>query len=336
MNPGASRIALARLINPLGNLGWPQATVESPPALKSLRVHLVPPAYTGWPEENSDRSVRALVGTRLRIEGTASKPLREAVLCFDGRRRMAAALGPDRTTFVAGGEGQAAILVEKSGDYWFELTDAAGLIGGVDDHGEITAVPDAPPTVSIERPTSNLVVTPRAVVPLRIRAGDDLALRRVGLTMSRSDRPQQPPAEVLPPPYQGPEHVKPAKISGLSDEAKPPQPMVLSYRWDLAELKLPPGSQVAFFATATDYHGQTTKSEPRRLIVVTPEELQQRIAGRQELILTELARVLKLQREGAGRSPHWRFASACCGDSRPSTSTGSRPPSSTSGRSTPP
>ncbi len=64
---------------------------------------------------------------------------------------------------------------------------------------------------------------------------------------------------------------------------------------------MPPGSQVAFFATATDYHGQTAKSEPRRLIVVTPEELQQRIAGRQELILAELARVLKMQRDGRGQ-----------------------------------
>ncbi len=35
------------------------------------------------PTEN----IRALVGTRLRIEGTASKPLRSAVLCFEGRRR---------------------------------------------------------------------------------------------------------------------------------------------------------------------------------------------------------------------------------------------------------
>ncbi len=301
LNPAASHIALVRLINPLGNLAWTQPTVEVPPALKALRVRVFPPAYTGWPEETADRNVRALVGTRLRIEGTASKPLRSAVLCFEGRRRAAAALGPDRLSFVAGGDGQTAILVEKSGDYWFELTDAAGLVGGVDDHGEITAVPDLPPTVIIQRPTSNLVVTPQAVVPLVIRANDDLALARVGLMMSRSDRPQEPPVEVLPPPYQGPAHVKPAKISGLSDEARPPQPMTISYRWELAELKLPPGSQVAFFATATDYHGQTTKSEPRRLIVVTPEELQQRIAARQELILAELARVLKMQRQGRGQ-----------------------------------
>ena len=119
--------------------------------------------------------------------------------------------------------------------------------------------------------------------------------------MTRSDRPQQPPAELPEPLYHGPEQVAPQAVSGLSDDAKPPQPMTISYRWELAGLKLPPGSQVAFYATATDYHGQTAKSEPRRLIVVTPEELQQRIAGRQELILAELARVLKMQRDGRGQ-----------------------------------
>ena len=113
--------------------------------VKSLRVRLVPPAYTGWPEETADKNIRALVGTRLRIEGTASKPLREAVLCFEGNRRTAAALAADGLTFVVGGEGQTPLRVEKSGDYWFELTDSAGLVGGGDARGEIVAVPDQPP-----------------------------------------------------------------------------------------------------------------------------------------------------------------------------------------------
>jgi len=38
------------------------------------------------------------------------------------------------------------------------------------DRWQIRAVPDAPPSISIERPTSNLSLTPRAVVPLRVTA----------------------------------------------------------------------------------------------------------------------------------------------------------------------
>ncbi len=301
LNPTASRTALARLVNPLGNLAWPQAVVESPPALKSLHVRLAPPAYTGWPEEIAEKNIRALVGTRLRIEGTSSKPLRAAALSFEGNHRAAARLSDDKLSFVVGDRDQPPLLVEKSGEYWFELTGASGLVGGGDARGEIVAVPDQPPSVAIERPTSNLVVTPQAVVPLRVTARDDLALRRIALEYTRSDRPQQPPTELPESLYNGPAEVAPQAASGLADDAKPPQPIGISYRWELAAMKLPPGSQVAFYATATDYHGQTAKSEPRRLIVVTPEELQQRIAGRQELILAELARALKMQRDGRGQ-----------------------------------
>ena len=177
------------------------------------------------------------------------------------------------------------------------MTDAGGLIGGIDARWEIDAVPDRPPSIVIVQPTSNLYVTPRAVVPLRITARDDLAVARVALLLERSDRPKQPPTELPEALYTG-TPIEPQAHSGLADNAKPPKPVVISKRWELAALKLPPGSQVTFFAVATDYHGQTAKSEPRRLIVVTPEELQQRIAGRQELILAELARVLKMQRDG--------------------------------------
>ena len=46
---------------------------------------------------------------------------------------------------------------------------------------------------------------------------------------------------------------------------------------------------------------RTSCSESRRLIVVTPGELQDRIAGRQNLLLSELDRVLKMQRAGRGQ-----------------------------------
>ena len=54
---------------------------------------------------------------------------------------------------------------------------------------------------------------------------------------------------------------------------------------------------MTFYATASDYLPQTGKSEPRRLIVVTPDELRDRIADRERLIVAELERALKMQRE---------------------------------------
>ena len=62
-------------------------------------------------------------------------------------------------------------------------------------------------------------------------------------------------------------------------------------------MNLQPGAQVTFYATADDYLPQKGKSEPRRLIVVTPDDLQDRIADREKLIVAELERALKMQRD---------------------------------------
>ena len=53
---------------------------------------------------------------------------------------------------------------------------------------------------------------------------------------------------------------------------------------------------MTFYATASDYLPQTAKSEPRRLIVVTPDGLRDRLADRERLIVAELERALRMQR----------------------------------------
>ena len=73
------------------------------------------------------------------------------------------------------------------------------------------------------------------------------------------------------------------------------QRQIIEYLWQLEPLRLAPGMQVVFQAMVSDYLPQTTRSEPRRLNVVTPDELEHRIADRQNLLLSELNRVLKRQ-----------------------------------------
>ena len=64
--------------------------VVEPPAVESLRMRMFPPAYTGWPIETAEGNVRALVGTRLEMEGVATKPLESATLCFESGPSIAA------------------------------------------------------------------------------------------------------------------------------------------------------------------------------------------------------------------------------------------------------
>ena len=81
-----------------------------------------------------------------------------------------------------------------------------------------------------------------------------------------------------------------------SGDAKTGDRRTVDYLWDLGPLGLKPGTQVTFYATATDYLPQTGKSDPRSLTVITADELQDRIAGREKLIMSELERALRIER----------------------------------------
>jgi hypothetical protein len=260
------------------SLPWQDVQVVEPPAVESVSVRLIPPAYTGWPPAPAQRHVRALVGSQVQIAGRATKPLRSASLCIEGGTKVPATLASDGDTFTV------AFTVEKSGSYWFELTDRDGLDGGSDDRWEIHAIADSPPTVSIERPTANLFVTPWAVVPLRVAAQDDVAIARIALQRQGGELPLW--ASATP-------HPKPLSEADGTPEA---DRRVVDYRWNLGPLGLKPGMQVTFYATASDYRPQTGKSEPRSLTVITAEELQDRIAAREKLVLAELERALRIER----------------------------------------
>jgi hypothetical protein len=309
------------------DMDWIAVEVTEPPGMQSLAVTLVPPAYTGWPTEHlpNGGNIRALAGSELRFSGVVTRPIRSASLCLEGGTQVPAAVSEDGLRFVigpparppgeGGGEGNSrgsvrsgrvaapvaapgasgGYVVEKSVAYWFKLTDREGLASDTDSRWEIHALSDPPPGVVIEQPTSNLFVTPQAVVPLQITAKDDLALRQVLLVFTRSDLPDQKEASVSL--YAGPEQMPRQGTSGLGGATEQGDRRTIAHRWELAPLKLVPGTQITYFASAADYRPQTGKSESRKLSVITPEELQERVASRQNLILTELARVLKMQRD---------------------------------------
>jgi len=278
------------------SMPWIPVDVLEPPAVESVSVRLIPPDYTGWPAEQAQRNIRGLVGTRVEISARSTKPLESAKLCLEGGDETEVRL-------VEGESGKrelaAEFVVRNSGAYWFRLRDDEGITGGSDARWEIRAVADASPSVAIEQPASNAYVTPEAVVPLRVAAKDDLAVHRVELEFSRSDRPEDESA--LLPLYAGPEQVEP-QAAGLSGGVALGHNLVTPpYDWQLSELGLEPGVQVTFHATATDYRPGSGKSEPRRLTVITAEELTERIATRQGSILSELSRVLEMQTRSRGQ-----------------------------------
>ena len=303
------------------SMDWIPVEVVDPPAVESLTIRLIPPQYTGWPPQESDKHIRALVGTRMQFAARATSPLRSAELCLIGERsatrpessssdrepdrKISARVSDDGYRFTLPGPEAAELIVEQSWAdeggiaYWFRLTDREGLHGGGDADWEIRAVSDDPPTVSIRQPGDTVFATAEAVVPLRVAAKDDLAIQRLDLIYRPSIRPSEgepEPEQSVLPLYAGPETVDPQPAGALSRGAELGDRREIEHLWELAELELSPGTELAFHVTATDYRPQTGLSQPRRLIVITTEQLHGRIADRQGQILAELARVLKMQR----------------------------------------
>ena len=278
------------------SMPWIELEVVEPPQIEQLAISLNYPEYTGWAAETSDRHIRALSGTRVEFRGRATKPLSSASLEIDDGPSVPAAIGADGYSFTVPAPGGAEFVIEASGAYWIKLADREGFVGGEQVRYEIRAHEDLAPVVTLDEPSANIFVTPQAVVPLAIKAKDDLAIKEIALRFSRSDKSDVGDESISL--YQGPAKIeRRAAVRRAEGDAAAGEARSLEYRWDLAPLGLKPGVQLSVYAAAADYRPLVGQSQPRRLTVITAGELAERLAERQNFVLGELARVLKLQRE---------------------------------------
>ncbi len=282
------------------SMPWIRLEVVEPPRIEALQLVLHPPDYSGLPVESSEKSIHALRGTRVELAGTSTKKLRGVRIHQPDGKELTVPVSSDFYSFSLAVDAAEPWVIDKSGSFWIDLEDSEGLIGGADDRWEIRAIADQAPTVTIEQPAGNIFVTAQGEVPLKIAAKDDLAIRDIGLHFSRSDRTDVEDFAV--PLRQGPDQRPSHDTTGLLLGSHLGENQTLEHRWLLAELGLKPGTQVTFWATASDYLPQTGKSTVRRLSIITPAELEERLAQRQMLIFAELQRVLKLEQEARGQT----------------------------------
>jgi hypothetical protein len=277
------------------SMEWIRLEVLEAPRMESVQLTLHPPAYTGLPPEESAKSIHALRGTRIEMAGTVTKELRSATLRLDGGAELPLELTDDGYGIRLAPDASEPFVIDKTGQYQIELTDREGLVGGTDESFDIRAVPDLEPTVTIEEPGTNIFVTPQGEVSLKIAVKDDVAIHAIALHFNRSDRTDV--EEFSVPLYRGEDHAPRLTESGLLLGGKLGESRIVAHRWLLPELDPKPGVQLTFWATAADYLPQTGKSTPRRITIITPAELEERLAQRRTLIFGELERVLKMQQD---------------------------------------
>lgn len=277
--------------------------VEPPALLGELQVTVHPPAYTGLAPYELASDEPVLVGSRLSVSGVSDKPLLAdgpAWLRFDDDKpgesgRMARL--EDEHAFSLSADGEQPLRLTQRGDRELicELVDAEG-VRSLASAVRIRVVDDPPPTVSLAAPAADhqaeadAFVTPTGVLPLRVLAGDDLALHWVILTSGDED---QPAVEFLRNAAEVPR--------GLLREP-PAAPRTYEASWDLGRISPPlkPGTRLSIVAQAADYRPSIARSERRRIKVVDPQELINRLTQRQRKLLESLQAMLKQERASKG------------------------------------
>jgi hypothetical protein len=167
-----------------------RVTVRSRPTVTGLDLTYTYPAYTGLPEKteaNAAGDIRALVGTRVRLEVRADRPVRrglvEATYLAMGEEKTAPV---EQAALASAGERalRGELTVQRSGRYVIAVTDSEG-VANTPVVRHIEAVPDAAPTVFFVEPARDVAVGPQAKVTVLAEAQDDFSLRGLQLFIQR-------------------------------------------------------------------------------------------------------------------------------------------------------
>ncbi|MHB8862676.1 MAG: coiled-coil domain-containing protein [Pirellulaceae bacterium] len=285
------------------HMPWRELRIVEPSRVQLQEIYLEPPGYTGLASRSATGNFRTLRGTRVTLHVRVSKPLSRATLeteTSDNERSIPLRLDPDRRGCSLTRDDPHTWMIRQSGSYGFRLIDEEGIDSGAKERWEVEALQDAPPTVSLKYPATDMFLTAQAQLVVESLVIDDLAVRSVALHFTRSDAGEQ--GEQVIALWNGPEQVIAESENAASRENEGVQRTV-RYEWDLAGVpQLEPGSSIAFRVVATDYLPQEGPSATRRITIMSAEDYEDRIAQRQAEILAQIAELVRVQQQTHGQT----------------------------------
>ena len=165
-----------------------QIDVVPPPRIDRFQIELTPPDYLEQPVQTLSENVGLIdgwFGTTVKLHGSCNKPLDAILLNRSDASPMALTLSEDGKTF--SGE----FVLERAGNssWWLGLRDRQGFENPDAQRYDIRVAGDSVPSVTIEEPETDLLVTAVATVPFRVLARDDLGLKNVSLAFDAPSRP---------------------------------------------------------------------------------------------------------------------------------------------------
>lgn len=267
--------------------GWYQLRLVDRPAVSAMQLTIDPPAYTKLPPQvlPSDQSAYVMpAGSAVHLRITASKPLSGATIAL-GNSPLGPMTSDDPAHVVWRFTVEPAAL--QRGSLAVSLTDADGLPSRRPTRIELRPTPDKSPVVRVKLEGIGDLITPRALLPIRIEASDDFAVTALALSFHHAaalDTGGKPANQKLP-------------IAGATTPAHRVEPFV--HRWPVESLNLPTDSQLTFVIEATDNDAftgpKTGLSQVFMLKVVSDQELRDQLLRREQEQRMEFERLLRDQ-----------------------------------------
>jgi hypothetical protein len=212
-------------------------SVTNLPAVNKMAMDLHFPRYTGMPPEHIDVAgdVAAVVGTTVTINAAPTLPVKSGVLHFDNDSTVPFAVAPD-------GKISASFRVKKTGFYRIDLVSAEGTaVPGAVQYA-VEAMPDRPPTVSIDDPGRDTKAASTEEVTIGVKASDDYGVESLELLYRVNGGDEK--------------HV--VITDSTNKRSKEPR---AAHTLFLEELQLTPGDLIAYHAVAKDGAGNVGSSD---------------------------------------------------------------------------
>ena len=173
-----ARVTNNRVWEPWEEIKSPPHTVQviNRPLVQDLTVRIYPPRYTRLPTEIFTRNILDISGykgSRISIEGLASKEIASGILHFDNSKSIP--LEMDGSRFKTG------FTLSKSDQLWIELIDHEA-VNNLDPlvYPVYTAI-DVPPIVRVLVPGQDVIVGDDMQLPMRLKLDDDFGFSKLEL-----------------------------------------------------------------------------------------------------------------------------------------------------------
>lgn len=270
-------------------MAWTELSVIDPPVAESFTITVEPPTYSGLPLSESSGPLRVLAGSQLSLRGIAGEPLESATLALPAEKTVPLTLGQATNDQQPFANAAPWVAASANASYEVRLGGTSGVTGIVGPH-RYEVVPDTPPQVEWRSTGDDAIVTTRAVVAIAGEVSDDLAIRSVEIEWSTPTAEGEPNVERETIADLGPE---PPALGTLG----PTDERSIEHDWDLEPLQIAEGTELTLWLVATDYQTKEGRpATPRRLMVVSDEEYQSRLAERQSRLLGQVQQALETQR----------------------------------------